>query len=164
MTTRGKATEAEAPEPSALLDEAQTAGLTRLEGDVMPFGASALPAAADLGMAYRVADLIPTPAAWSEYAQVDIDELVNRDVILREVMFFDSAITEGAEWCIILLTDPVTGEQVTTATGSSIVVRKMRKLIAFPQSNGPRNMLPCVARVTKTPSKTKGYSDYYDLI
>lgn len=146
-------------------DEPGTDVSKAIEGDVLPFGAAPLTVPSEFGVAQRVADLIPTPAKWAEYDQIDIDELVGEDFKLVDAMFFDSTM-EGAgdEWCIMLGATR-DGQVFTTMTGGSIVVRKLHKLMQFPiGGNEYRNVLPVVARITKTDSQTRGHSAYYDLI
>lgn len=157
-------TRASKAETTPLQEAAAAEGLEPISGDVIPFGVAGLPSAADYGHEYRVADLIPTPAKWAEYAETPIDDIVNQDVIIRDVMYFDSQIEGQDEWAIVLFTVPATGEQRTTVTGSNILLRKLHKLQAFPIGDEKRNMLPIPGRFTKTPSQTKGHSPYYDLI
>lgn len=140
-----------------------------LTGEVLPFGETGLQAASAYGLANRVADLIRTPAEWQEYDQVDLAEWCNFDLIIHDVMFFDSQDYKNEdgsarEWVIIKLEDPRTKRVMTTATGGTVVVRKLRQLTQYKVNGQVRNMLPIVGQFRQHESRIRGQSDYFDLV
>ena len=135
-----------------------------LTGEVMPFGATTLPSAASLGVAARFSDVIPSPEAWQEFEQVDIDDVLDVDLIIEDAMFLDSQISDGDVWAIIKFTDPRSGGTFTTATGAALILSRLRKVMHWQQNGRETNLLPMAGRITKTPSKTRGHSAYYNII
>lgn len=135
-----------------------------LTGEVIPFGATTLPSAASLGVEHRFADVIPSPEAWAEFEQIDIDDVLDVDLIIEDAMFLDSQINDGDEWAIIKFTDPRSGGVFTTATGGSLILSRLRKVMHWRQGDREVNLLPMAGRITRTPSKTRGHSDYYNII
>ena len=133
-------------------------------GEIQDVRMPPLPTAQEYGYERRVSDLIPTPDAWQEYPQVELDELVGQDIALLDVMMFDSQQYEGKQWGVLLYKNIELDEIETTLVGGDVIMRKLRTLKEWTRSDGTVGAFPCVGRILSKPSRTKGNHDYYDLI
>lgn len=112
----------------------------------------------------RVGDYFPSPDAWAAYPQIDIDEIVGVDLALIDAMFFPSLTYDDGEWCIVQAMRYDTREVVTYSTGAAIVLRKLHGLKDMEMRDGRIGAFPINGKITKTDSKTRGHSAYYDLV
>jgi hypothetical protein len=133
-------------------------------GAIVPMPREGLTPAETYGYPARVSDLIPTPDAWAEYKQVDVETILDTDVILLDCMIFDSQQYEDRRWAIILFRDTMDGDPVTTACGGDVLVRKLEQLKKWTIGGKPANVFPIPGKILLKPSQVRGHQGYYDLV
>lgn len=155
---------AETPTPSALEMAARANGATDpppTEVDAqripLPMEVAAIPT-------MRVGDIFPSPDKWNMYTQVDLDDVVDRELVLVDVMFFDSLTFDNSEWMITLAMEREQNTMITFSGGGSVLLRKLHGLKESQKLDGTPGLFPINGRITRHESSTKGFHDYYDLI
>lgn len=98
----------------------------------------------------RIGEFIPVGAGLP-FPLVSIDDLLNREIIIRSVDFFNG---NYGEYVVIGFTYSDDDELRAFRTGGKVIVKKMKQL---KEVNG----IPCLARVIKGGT---GRNRYYDLI
>lgn len=89
--------------------------------------------------------------------QFDVEEQKELNAILgTDYIIVDYAERKGrfGKWVVILLQDPETGDQFTTATGGMVVVAKLEEL-------REKNSFPIVGQFTATMGEQ---GEYFDLV
>ena len=100
----------------------------------------------------RFGTVLPT-AIFPDAEQVELKDIMNQDILIKD---YKALMGENGEYVIILFEKPDGPGEFSTACGGIIVCRKIMEAYH-------RHLLPMVGSITKTPSKVRGHSDFYDL-
>lgn len=125
----------------------------------------------------RVGDFIRDPAAWQDFEKVDFDQLDGSEIVVHDVMFLKGDFQKAdPDYAIILFArvedgiapERVAGREVpvnarTTASGGSVLVRKLKQLSAYgPGNEGRTNVLPVIGTfvLRKGDNYPQPYADF----
>ena len=75
----------------------------------------------------KISDVLPkAEPAFPDIEQVDVETLINKPIVIREVKFFPSTFDEGKEFVVARITNGT--EEQKIINGSKVVVEKLKKI------------------------------------
>lgn len=98
----------------------------------------------------KVSDVIPL-GIFSEYERTEIDEVLDKDIIINE---FEILLGNYGEFAVILFNYPNEEVMKTFPCGGLVVLKKLNKI-------KENNSLPILGKIVKQTGKRQ---TYYDLI